>query len=58
MIPFPALDGGKCLLLLIEGITRKPINKNVEGWLNLVGFAALMLLMLVIGVKDVFSLFG
>lgn len=58
MIPFPALDGGKCLLLLIEAITRKPINKNVEGWLNLVGFAVLMLLMVVIGVKDVFSLFN
>lgn len=58
MIPFPALDGGKCLLLLIEGIIRKPINKNVEGWLNLVGFAVLMLLMVAIGVKDVFSLFN
>ena len=56
MLPFPALDGGKCLLLIIEGITRKPINKKVEGWINLVGFAVLMLLMVLVGAKDIFNL--
>ncbi len=58
MLPFPALDGGKCVLLLIEGIIRRPINRNVEGWLNLAGFALLMLLMVVITAKDIFSLFN
>ena len=58
MLPFPALDGGKCVLLLIEAITRKPIKREVEGWLNFAGFALLMILMLVIGVKDVFTFFG
>lgn len=56
MLPFPALDGGKCLLLIIEGITRKPINKKIEGWINLVGFAVLMLLMVLVGAKDIFNL--
>lgn len=57
MLPFPALDGGKCLLLIIEGIRRKPLKKELEGWLNLVGFAALMLLMIVLTVKDAVNIF-
>ncbi len=57
MLPFPALDGGKCLLLVIEGIRRKPIKKEVEGWINLVGFAALMLLMVLLTVKDAINIF-
>lgn len=57
MLPFPALDGGKCLLLIVEGIRRKPLKKEFEGWLNLVGFAVLMLLMVVLTVKDAVKLF-
>lgn len=57
MLPFPALDGGKCLLLIIEGIRRKPLKKEVEGWINLVGFAALMLLMVLLTVKDAINIF-
>lgn len=57
MLPFPALDGGKCLLLIIEGIRRKPLRQEVEGWINFVGFAALMLLMILLTVKDAVNLF-
>ena len=38
LLPIPPLDGGKIVLLLIEGITRKPINEKVEGALQMVGF--------------------
>lgn len=57
MLPFPALDGGKCLLLIIEGIIRKPIPKAVDGWINFVGFAALMILMVLLTVKDAINIF-
>ncbi len=58
MLPFPALDGGKCVLLLIEAIRRKPLKMEIEGWLNLAGFVLLIILMIVLSVKDVASLFG
>ncbi len=57
LLPFPALDGGKCFLLIIEAITKKPLPRKVEGYINLVGFAMLILLMLVITFKDVIHLF-
>lgn len=56
MIPFPALDGGMCLLLIIEAIRRKPLSKNVSGWISVIGFAVLMILMILLTVKDVISL--
>lgn len=56
-VPFPALDGGRVLFLFIEKIRRKPNNPNVEGWVNTVGFFALIALILVISAHDVFGLF-
>jgi len=56
LIPFPALDGGRIVFLAIEGITRKPVNAKVEGYIHFVGMALLLFLMLVITFKDVFSL--
>lgn len=57
MIPFPALDGGRLLFVIIEGITRRPIKPVVANTLNVVGFSALILLMIVITVSDVVKLF-
>lgn len=57
-IPFPALDGGRFLILCIEGIRRKPINKNVEGYINFVGLIILFAIMIIVTCKDVFKLFG
>ena len=56
LLPFPALDGGRIVFLAIEGITRKPINAKIEGYIHLAGMALLLLLMLMITFKDVFSL--
>ncbi len=55
-IPFPALDGGRFLFLVIEKIRRKPVSHKVEGAFHLVGFALLLLLVLVITIRDVMNL--
>lgn len=56
MLPFPALDGGRFLFLLIEGIFRKPIPRKVEQYVNGAGLALLMLFMIVITFKDIWQL--
>jgi regulator of sigma E protease len=56
MLPFPALDGGRFLFLLIEWIFRKPIPRKVESVVNGVGLGILLLFMAVITVKDVWVL--
>ncbi|MEI6420261.1 MAG: M50 family metallopeptidase [bacterium] len=57
MIPFPALDGGRLLFIIIESIRRKSFNPKVANVVNAVGFGILILLMIVISVKDVWKLF-
>ncbi len=58
ILPFPALDGGRVLFLVIEKIRRKPNNQHVEQYANSIGFVLLLLLMLVITIRDVNSLGG
>lgn len=53
LLPFPALDGGRLLIFIIEGITRKKIPEKVEGYINAVGFVLLMILMVVIMGNDI-----
>ncbi|MEK7650941.1 MAG: site-2 protease family protein [Patescibacteria group bacterium] len=57
LLPFPALDGGRFLFLIIEKIIRRPISKQFQIWVNGAGFAALILLMVFITVKDVVRFF-
>lgn len=56
ILPFPALDGGRVLLLIIEAIRKKKMNPKVEEAINTVGFILLMILMVVISIKDVKNL--
>ncbi len=56
LLPIPALDGGRLLIYLIEVIRGKRMNEELEGKINLVGFAALMLFMLAILANDVYKL--
>ena len=56
LIPFPALDGGRLLTILIEMVTRKKIPPNIEGIINAIGLAILFTLMIVILFKDTFML--
>ncbi|MCE7700057.1 MAG: RIP metalloprotease RseP, partial [Methanobacterium paludis] len=53
IIPFPALDGGYIFLFLFEIITGKRVNQNKVGIINYVGFAILMMLMVLVTVKDI-----
>ncbi len=57
LLPLPALDGGRLIFLIIEGIRRKPLSRKVEGYIHFAGFVILMILMAVIMVKDVIGLF-
>lgn len=58
MLPFPALDGGRFLMLLIEWIFRKPVPRRVESVINTIGLVLLLGLSAVIAVKDVWKLFS
>lgn len=57
LLPFPALDGGRLLFILIEVITRKDMNPKIANTLNFIGFAILMILMIVITISDIGKLF-
>lgn len=56
MLPFPALDGGRFVFLLIEGIFRKPIPRKVEQIVNVAGLVLLMAFMVIVSLKDVWQL--
>ncbi|MCK5592420.1 MAG: site-2 protease family protein [Candidatus Pacebacteria bacterium] len=57
LLPFPALDGGRLLLLIIEVITRKSIKPQIANAVNSIGFLLLLLLMAVVTYNDVAKLF-
>lgn len=56
LLPVPALDGSRILFLIIELIRRKPMKPEHEGMIHFIGFAALMLLMLVVTFNDIVKL--
>jgi regulator of sigma E protease len=53
IFPFPALDGGRVLMVLIEKIKRSPVRANTQALINGVGFFILMALLLWVSVRDV-----
>ncbi len=56
ILPIPALDGGRLFFLLIEAVKRSPIKPKIANTAHAVGFAALMLLIIVITFHDVMKL--
>lgn len=58
LIPFPALDGGRLLIVGIEAIKRKMISPKITNTLNLVGFALLIVFMIAVTFSDIKRLFG
>ena len=48
LLPFPALDGGRILLIIIETIRGKKMNPDIENGINVIGFGLLMALMVVV----------
>ena len=57
ILPLPALDGGRLLFVIIEAIIRKPIPASVGRVVNTIGFAFLLLLMVVVTAHDLFKFF-
>ena len=56
LLPLPALDGGRLLFLIWEGITRKPVPQKYEGYIHAAGFVLLIGLMVVITGNDILRL--
>ena len=53
LVPFPGLDGGRILFVLIEAVTRKKVSQKVLGTVNAVGILLLLALMVLITIKDI-----
>lgn len=53
IMPFPPLDGGKIVLVLIEGITRKKVPLKVELVLSYIGFGLLIALTIFVTINDI-----
>ncbi len=58
LLPLPALDGGRLIFLLWEGITRRRVPQKFEGIVHFVGLMLLILLMLVVSYSDITKLFA
>ena len=58
IIPIPGLDGGRLLIIIVEGIIRRPISPKLIAALSLSGFALLIMLMLVVTYHDIAKLVG
>lgn len=57
LLPIPALDGGKIVILLLEAIRRKPLKENVEIGIQMLGFAVLIGFSIFITYKDILRIF-
>ena len=57
LIPFPALDGGRVLFVLIEIVIRRKIKPAIANWINLIGFGILIALMIFVTYQDILRLF-
>lgn len=57
LLPLPALDGGRIVFVIVEAIRRKPIPPEKEGLVHMIGFVALMLLMVFVFYNDLSRIF-
>jgi len=56
ILPFPPLDGGKVVLVLIEWITKKKVSVKVEAILSYIGLGLLLLLTIFVTINDIIRL--
>lgn len=56
LVPFPALDGGRLVVVIIESIIRRRVKPTLVNIINTVGFALLMLLIVVVTYRDIVKL--
>lgn len=52
LLPFPALDGGRIVFIIVEVFRGKPVDPEKEGFVHIIGFVILMVLMVFIVFKD------
>ncbi len=52
-LPIPALDGGRILFIIVEKIKGSPVSRRVENFAHTVGFALLIILMILVTLRDV-----
>ena len=57
LLPLPALDGGRLLFLIWEGVSRRPVPQKYEGYVHAAGFILLLGLMAVITFHDIVRIF-
>jgi len=58
LLPFPALDGGRLVFLLIEAVRGKPLPPEKEGIIHFAGFVVLMIVMVLVLFNDIQRIFG
>jgi regulator of sigma E protease len=56
ILPFPPLDGGHLLFLIVEGARRKPVSPKIQNTFNVIGMTLLILLVIVITINDIIRL--
>ena len=56
LLPIPALDGGKIVLLIIEAIRKKPLNQSLEFQIQLIGFCLIIGLSIFVTYNDIIRL--
>lgn len=57
LFPIPAMDGGRLVFLIIEGLRGKPFDRNKEGFVHFIGFVLLIIFMLLVASNDILRLF-
>ena len=57
LLPFPPLDGGKVVLLIIEAIRRKPLKESTEIKIQMLGFVLLITLSIFVTYNDIVRIF-
>ena len=57
LLPIPALDGGKFVILIIESIRRKPMKQEIEASITMIGFSILIVLSLYVTYNDILRIF-
>lgn len=55
LLPIPALDGGRFAFYIVEAVTRRRVSPKVEQWAHSLGFALLILLMIIVTINDVMN---
>ena len=58
LLPIPALDGGRLVFLIVEALRGKPVPRDKEGFVHMIGFVILMGIMALVMFNDFARIFG